>query len=216
MKIMSNFHRCIQGNPIISCPPVLPLRPTGPTPTACCPCTNLLRNPGFDEPFGVTGPPDWMLEDEFTGGRSHSGRYLSDGTRSVQSVGIRAGGSINQVVPVSEGCCYMLSFAAAIPIELEIVASVSFLPGQSCRLLITPDMNPIVEENIPHIIAVSDLQLVGAFQPYTLVVCTPSGATMACITFQINSLLPTSGFAFIDNVVFENTGGPCPSYEQRF
>lgn len=34
--------------------------PTGPTAVGCCPCNNILDNPGFDEPAVVGDPvPGW-------------------------------------------------------------------------------------------------------------------------------------------------------------
>lgn len=212
---MNNFHKCIQGNPIISC------GPTRPPATACCPCTNLLRNPGFDQPSAVGGPavPEWN-----SGGMTslasfpnHSGRYLSNGTLSILSVLIRGGGNINQTVPISEGCCYTLSFAANVRSESRLVASVSFpdaVPSQPCPPLVTPTSNPLVAFNIRHIVVRPPIIATDLFPNYTLVVCTPPGARTACITFQNNSAV--ENFAFVDNVVFQNTGGPCPSCEQRF
>ncbi|MEC3178852.1 collagen-like protein, partial [Bacillus cereus] len=36
--------------------------PTGPAATACCPCTNVLDNPGFDEPATPGTPvPGWIV-----------------------------------------------------------------------------------------------------------------------------------------------------------
>ncbi|MFT9847785.1 collagen-like protein [Aneurinibacillus sp. REN35] len=236
--------------PVPPCPPcppgppgpVGPPGPPGPSVEVCCPCTNLLLNGGFD--LSVVGAPpiDWLSDRAtvFAFPDAHSGRFTTSLTTPViQSVGIlgldpnpSAGttatpGFINQVVEVSEGCCYTLSFAADVRDGGILVASVSFPDAttpQPCTPLITntgngtptpTTTNPIVTNNIPHIVPASN-QPQSLFQHYTLVVCTPPGATVACITFQNIGNPAPGGTAFVDNVVFENTGGPCPTCFQNF
>ncbi|GAB1810608.1 hypothetical protein PMEGAPR236_57000 [Priestia megaterium] len=135
-------------------------------------------------------------------------------------------GFISQEVPVSPGCCYTLSFEAQVRDNGILVASVSF-PGTAlgpCTPLIMRTglagggfltTNPIFTNNIPHIVTQSNHPS-SVFQHYTLVVCAPVGATTACITFQNIGNPAPGGEALVDNVVFQNTGGPCPSCSQNF
>ncbi|WP_342498142.1 collagen-like protein [Bacillus sp. FSL K6-0923] len=210
---------------------------TGPTGEACCPCTNLLTNPGFDLSDTGEPPASWTSATatvvDFPD--AHSGRFVgSPTTPTIQSVSIlgldpnppvgtvATPGFINQIVPVSEGCCFTLTFAGDVRAQGVLVASVSF-PPQTCPPLITNTgtaegtvtTNPIFTEGIPHIIAVSN-QPQSVFQNYSLTVCAPPGATTACITFQ-NIGDPSEGSqALVDNVVFKNAGGPCDTCVQNF
>ncbi len=210
---------------------------TGPTGEACCPCTNLLANPGFDLSATGAPPASWTSATatvvDFPD--AHSGRFVgSPTTPTIQSVSIlgldpnppvgtvATPGFINQIVPVSEGCCFTLTFAGDVRAGGVLVASVSF-PPQTCPPLITNTgtaegtvtTNPIFTEDIPHIIAVSN-QPQSVFQNYSLTVCAPPGATTACITFQnIGNPAPGSQ-ALVDNVVFKNAGGPCDTCVQNF
>lgn len=54
------------------------------------------------------------------------------------------------------------------------------------------------------------------FQHFVLVVCIPPGVTMACVAFQNIATGGEGPTAFIDNVVFQPTGGPCTSCSQNF
>ncbi|MEC1636946.1 hypothetical protein P9D98_20545 [Bacillus mojavensis] len=131
-------------------------------------------------------------------------------------------GFVNQIVPVSGGCCYTLTFAADVRGVGILVASVSF-PPQPCPPLITNTgtaggtvtTNPIFTNNIPHIVA-QTAQPQSLFQNYTLTVCAPLGATTACITFQNIGNPDPGSQALVDNVVFKNTGGPCDTCTQNF
>ncbi|WP_309460525.1 hypothetical protein [Bacillus pseudomycoides] len=125
--------------------------------------------------------------------------------------------SVSQTVDIDPGCCYTLSFAADVRDGAIPVASVSFpelpLPtGTPCP----PSPADIVSNNFPHIVLQGHTGQ-SSFLPYTLVVCVPADATVACITFQ-NILVSngTGGTAFIDNVVFQPTGGGCDGCVQNF
>ncbi|MBJ7987945.1 collagen-like protein, partial [Bacillus cereus] len=184
--------------------------PTGPTAPACCPCTNLLENPGFDIPgtTGTTGDavPGWIQAgpvSEVDTPLVHSGRFLADGTLSILAASIGPGGSIFQPIPVHEGCCYTLSFAADVRANARLIGAVSF-PGQGCP----PASTTLGPFNIPHIIP-DNRQPQSVFQHYTLVACIPPGITMACVSFQNIATTGTGATAFVDNVVFQPTGGPC-------
>ncbi|QWH04018.1 collagen-like protein (plasmid) [Bacillus mycoides] len=205
--------------------PVPEIGPTGPTVEACCPCTNLLDNPGFDEPAIAGDPiPGWKQSGAIEVGppNVHSGRFLSDGTFSILAASIDAGGNINQIVDVHSGCCYTLSFAANVNKGAFLIASVSFPElGQGCP----PASTILGPLNIPHIIPANNQSPPtqpppppSFFQEYTLVVCVPSDVTVACIAFQ-NIAINTGEeptVAFVDNVVFQPTGGPCTSCFQNF
>ncbi|MGH0599615.1 collagen-like protein, partial [Bacillus mycoides] len=189
---------------------------TGPAATACCPCTNVLDNPGFDEPATPGVPiPGWIV----TGNVSevgfpnvHSGRFLSDGSLSLLAALIGAGGTIRQSADVHEGCCFTLSFSADVRDGGVLVASVSFPElGQGCP----PDPLMLGPLNIPHIVTVTN-QNQSTFQHYVLVVCIPADVTTACISFQNISTGGEGADAFVDNVVFQPTGGPCDSCSQNF
>lgn len=194
-----------------------PTGPTGPTAVACCPCTNVLDNPGFDEPPLITDPvPGWNQVGDVTEvgvPNVHSGRILSDGTLSLLAVAIGPGGSINQLVDVDEGCCYTFSFAADVRDGAFPIASVSFpeLVGHGCP----PLASTLGALNIPHIIPVMN-QPQSGFQHYVLVVCIPPGVTIACVAFQNIATGGEGATAFVDNVVFQPTGGPCTSCSQNF
>ncbi|PFK06956.1 hypothetical protein COJ05_31660, partial [Bacillus cereus] len=190
--------------------------PTGPTAVGCCPCTNILDNPGFDEPPVVGDPvPGWNLIGDVTEvgpPNAHSGRVLSNGTLSLLAASIGPGESINQLVDVGEGCCFTLSFAADVRDNALLIASVSFPElGQGCPPLAT-NLGPL---NIPHIIPVGN-QPESLFQHYILVVCIPPGVTTACVAFQNIATGGEGATAFVDNVVFQPTGGPCTSCSQNF
>jgi len=191
-----------------------PTGPTGPTAVGCCPCTNVLDNPGFDELPIITDPvPGWNQTGDVTEvgvPNAHSGRILSDGTLSLLAVSIGPGGSINQSVDVDEGCCFTFSFAADVRDNAFLIASVSFPElGHGCP------PPPITLGNIPHIIPVAN-QPQSLFQHYILVVCIPAGVTTACVAFQNIATGGQGATAFVDNVVFQPTGGPCTSCSQNF
>jgi hypothetical protein len=217
--------------------PTGPTGPPGPAAAGCCPCTNLLANPGFDLSPPGAAPASWTSDTAtvVTFPNAHSGRFVTSPTVPViQSVGIRGlnsnpaegevatPGFINQIVSVSPGCCYTLTFAGDVRANGILVASVSF-PPQPCPPLITNTgtpggtvtTNPILTNNIPHIIAVSN-QPQSVFQHYTLTVCAPPGATTACVTFQNVGNVAPGSTAFVDNVVFKTTGGPCDTCTQNF
>ncbi|PGZ09410.1 hypothetical protein COE30_08500 [Bacillus cereus] len=185
--------------------------PTGPAATACCPCTNRLDNPGFDQP-AVTGiaVPGWIVSGTVTevgAPNVHSGRFLSNGTLSILAAAIAPNSSIVQPILVDEGCCFTLSFAADVRDEAELIAAVSFPElGQGCP----PSSTTLGPLNIPHIVPFNT-QPQSLFQHYTLVVCIPAGVTTACVSFQNISQDGTGATAFVDNVVFQPTGGPCPT-----
>ncbi|PGS14818.1 hypothetical protein COC45_08585 [Bacillus cereus] len=190
--------------------------PTGPTAVACCPCTNILDNPGFDEPPLVGDlVPGWNQIGDVTEvgfPNAHSGRILSNGTLSILAASIEPGGSINQSVDVGEGCCFTFSFAADIRDGALLIASVSFPElGHGCPPL-PATLGP---SNIPNIIPASN-QPQSSFQHYTLVVCIPAGVTTACVAFQNIATGGEGATAFVDNVVFQPTGGPCTSCSQNF
>ncbi|WP_226569595.1 collagen-like protein [Bacillus stratosphericus] len=196
-----------------------------------------MANPGFDLSAVDAPPASWTSATAtvVNSPESHSGRFVSSPTTpTIQSVSIlgldpnppvgtvATPGYINQVVPVSEGCCFTLTFEGDVRGQGVLVASVSF-PPQPCPPLITNTgtdegtvtTNPIFTEGIPHIIAVSN-QPQSVFQNYSLTVCAPPGATTACITFQ-NIGNPSQGSeALVDNVVFKNTGGPCDTCVQNY
>lgn len=191
--------------------------PTGPAATACCPCTNVLDNPGFDVP-GVTGDavPGWVQTgdvSEVGPPNAHSGRFLPNGTFSILAASIGPGGSLTQLVDVDAGCCFTLSFAADVRDGAELIAAVSFpqIAGHGCP----PASTTLGPLNIPHIVP-SQNQPQSVFQHYTLVVCIPDGVTGACISFQNTATGGEGGTAFVDNVVFQPTGGPCTSCSQNF
>lgn len=235
----NDFQGCCPITPIPQ-PPKLPRLvgppgPPGPPAEVCCPCTNLLDNPGFNLSAVGGAPVDWISSNAtVVASPNHSGRFVSDPTTPViQAVGIiglnnnlplNFPGFVNQVVPVEEGCCFTLTFEADVRDGGILVASVSFpdaTPAQPCQPLITRTdnspilTNPILTNNIPHIVTVPN-QPLSVFQHFTLVVCTPPGSTMACITFQNIGNPAPGGTAFLDNVVFQNTGRPCPSCTQNF
>lgn len=87
--------------------------PTGPAATACCPCTNVLDNPGFDEPATPGTPvPGWIVTgnvSEVGFPNAHSGRFLPNGILSALAVSIGPGGIMTQSVDVGAGCCFTLS-----------------------------------------------------------------------------------------------------------
>ncbi|OUB76718.1 hypothetical protein [Bacillus thuringiensis] len=202
--------------PPVPLPHVGPTGPTGPAATVCCPCTNVLDNPGFDVP-GVTGDavPGWIV----TGNVSevgfpnvYSGRFLPDGTFSILATSIRPGGFMTQSIDVGESCCFTLSFAADVRNGGFLIASVSFPElGQGCP----PNPATLGPLNIPHIVPVGN-QPQSSFQHYVLVVCIPATVTTACISFQNISTMGEGGTAFVDSVVFQPTGGPCTSCLQNF
>ncbi|OFD59084.1 hypothetical protein BWGOE6_27280 [Bacillus mycoides] len=194
-----------------------PTGPTGPTAVGCCPCTNVLDNPGFDVP-GVTGDavPGWVQTgavSEVGPSDAHSGRFLPSGTFSILAASIGPGGSLTQLVDVDEGCCFTLSFATDVRDGAFLIAAVSFpeLAGHGCP----PVPNMLGPLNIPHIVP-SQNQPQSVFQHYTLVVCIPDGVTGACISFQNTATGGVGATAFVDNVVFQPTGGPCTSCSQNF
>ncbi|PGD60140.1 hypothetical protein COE84_20785 [Bacillus wiedmannii] len=196
--------------------PTGPTGATGPTAVGCCPCNNILNNPGFDiPPIGVDPVPGWnqvgsVSEVGFP--NVHSGRFLPDGSFSLLAASIGPGGSINQTVDVDEGCCYTLSFAADVRDGAFLIASVSFPElGQACP----PAPATLGPLNIPHIVPVMN-QPQPLFQHYTLVVCIPATVTIACISFQNTATGGEGATAFVDNVVFQPTGGPCTSCSQNF
>ncbi|PDX99906.1 hypothetical protein COM13_21215 [Bacillus pseudomycoides] len=139
-------------------------------------------------------------------------------TRSLQAANLQPGGKISQSVPVDEGCCYTLSFAASVRANTILVASVTF-PGILGSCPSTPEeiANSLSPGNspIPHIVPAGN-QPQSLFQHYTLVVCVPSGATTACITFQNLEAPASVNDASIDNVVFQPTGGGCDGCVQNF
>ncbi|OFD58346.1 hypothetical protein BWGOE4_27230 [Bacillus mycoides] len=143
----------------------------------------------------------------------HSGRFLPNDTFSLLAAAIGPGGSLTQLVDVEEGCCFTLSFAADVRDGAFLVAAVSFPElGQGCP----PAFTTLGSSNIPHIVPVNR-QPQSNFQSYTLVVCIPAGVTEACISFQNIEPPPGQGAtAFVDNVVFQPTGGPCTSCSQNF
>jgi len=190
--------------------------PTGPAATACCPCTNVLDNPGFDEPATPGTPvPGWIVTgnvSEVGFPNAHSGRFLPNGSLSALAVSIGPGGIMTQSVDVGAGCCFTLSFAGDIRDGALLVASVSFPElGQGCP----PNPTTLGPLNIPHIVPVANQQQAG-FQHYTLVVCIPADVTTACISFQNLATGGEGATAFVDNVVFQPTGGPCTSCSQNF
>ncbi|PGT67482.1 hypothetical protein COD14_19690, partial [Bacillus cereus] len=193
-----------------------PTGPTGPTAIGCCPCTNILDNPGFDVP-GIPGDavPGWVQTGDVTEAPdpdTHSGRFLPDGSFSRLSAAIGPGGSLTQLVDVDEGCCFTLSFAADVRDGAFLIAAVSFPElGQACP----PSSTTLGPLDIPHIVP-SMSQPQSVFQPYTLVVCIPAGVTAACISFQNTGTGGVGATAFVDNVVFQPTGGPCTSCSQNF
>ncbi|EEM12203.1 hypothetical protein COM13_24290 [Bacillus pseudomycoides] len=185
----------------------------------------MLNNPGFDDGTtgGVTG---WnssgatVVDISGPDNNSHSGILVTgpapgQAVTKIQAVRLDPGDSINQPVSVDPGCCYTLSFAADVRANAIPVAAVSFPGlGQSC----TPTISELTSGIIPHIVP-NNNQPQSSFQHFTLVVCVPSGAIQACISFQ--NILPSQGVggaAFIDNVVFQPTGGGCDpdSCEQNF
>ncbi|WP_236798013.1 collagen-like protein [Bacillus cereus] len=190
--------------------------PTGPAATACCPCTNRLDNPGFDVPATPGFPvPGWAITgdvSEVGPPNVHSGRFLPDGTFSILAASIGPGGIMTQSVGVGEGCCFTLSFAADVRDGGFLIASVSFPElGQGCP----PNPTTLGPLNIPHIVPVGN-QPQSSFQHYVLVVCIPATVTTACITFQNTATGGAGATAFVDNVVFQPTGGPCTSCSQNF
>ncbi len=84
--------------------PTGPTGATGPTAVGCCPCNNVLNNPGFDiPPVGVDPVPGWNQAgsvSEVGFPNVHSGRFLPDGSFSLLAASISPGGSINQTVDV--------------------------------------------------------------------------------------------------------------------
>ncbi|WP_234932005.1 collagen-like protein [Bacillus thuringiensis] len=193
-----------------------PTGPTGSTAVGCCPCTNLLDNPGFDFP-GVVGDavPGWVQNGpvtEVTFPNVHSGRFLPDGSFSLLAASLDPGGSLTQLVDVEAGCCFTLTFAADVRDGAFLVAAVSFPElGQGCP----PSPTTLGPLNIPHIVPVMN-QPQSLFQHYHLVVCIPDGVTAACISFQNTATGGVGATAFVDNVVFQPTGGPCTSCTQNF
>ncbi|MBK5474236.1 collagen-like protein [Bacillus sp. TH19] len=225
-KFKKNFHiPCECFGPPLPPPEIGPTGPTGPTgvtgptgPTAvgCCPCNNILDNPGFDEPAVVGDPvPGWNQAgsvSEVGFPNVHSGRFLSNGSFSLLAASINPGGSINQTVDVDAGCCYTFSFAADVRDGAFLIASVSFPElGQACP----PAPVTLGPLNIPHIVPVMN-QPQSLFQHYILVVCIPATVTTACISFQNTATGGEGATAFVDNVVFQPTGGPCTSCSQNF
>lgn len=191
--------------------------PTGPPAEVCCPCTNVLDNPGFDEPAVVGDTvPGWIQNgnvSEVGFPDAHSGRFLSDGSFSLLAASIEPGGSIHQTVDVHEGCCFTLSFAADVRDGAFLIASVSFpeVVGHGCP----PAPVMLGPLNIPHIVPVNR-QPQSSFQHYVLVACIPDGVTEACISFQNTATSGEGATAFVDNVVFQPTGGACDSCSQNF
>lgn len=144
---------------------------------------------------------------------AHSGRFLPSGIFSRLAASIGPGGSLTQLVDVDAGCCFTLSFAADVRDGAELIAAVSFpqLVGHGCP----PASTTLGPLNIPHIVP-SQNQPQSVFQHYTLVVCIPDGVTAACISFQNTATGGVGATAFVDNVVFQPTGGPCTSCSQNF
>ncbi|WP_459500378.1 collagen-like protein [Bacillus sp. C1] len=193
-----------------------PIGPTGPVAQSCCPCTNLLDNPGFDEPAVVGEPvPGWNPIGAVTQvgpPNAHSGRYLPNGELRRLAVAIGPNEGINQSVDVEAGCCYTFSFAADVRAITNLIASVSFPQlNHGCP----PSPTTLGPLDIPHIVPVRN-QPQSLFQHYTLVVCIPLGVTTACIAFQNTATTGEGATAFVDNVVFQTTGGPCTSCIQNF
>ncbi|CAI8715892.1 hypothetical protein EMIT019CA3_130039 [Bacillus pseudomycoides] len=130
--------------------------------------------------------------------------------------------SVSQTVDIDPGCCYTLSFTADVRDGAIPLVSVSFpqlpLPtGTPCPPSPADIVNSLSTPNpIPHIVLQGHTGQ-SSFLPYTLVVCVPDSATVACITFQ-NILVDNGngGTAFIDNVVFQPTGGGCDGCVQNF
>lgn len=65
--------------PPVPLPQIGATGPTGPTAIGCCPCTNILDNPGFDVP-GIPGDavPRWVQTGAVTEAPdpdTHSGRF---------------------------------------------------------------------------------------------------------------------------------------------
>jgi hypothetical protein len=196
-----------------------PQGPTGPAAQACCPCTNNLENPGFDQPSTEGNPiPFWNpVNATIVSGENfaHSGVIGPTGTPILQAAHINPQGSISQAVTgLNSGCCYTLSFAAQARANSELVAAVTFLPsGGMCSL---PTLTQLSTLTIPNI-AVSGNQQQNSYSHYTLVVCIPAGATIACISFQNFAAEGLGSAVNVDNVVFQPTGScsetPC---QQRF
>ncbi|MDR4190900.1 hypothetical protein FO521_29375 [Bacillus pseudomycoides] len=176
----------------------------------------MLNNPGFDD--GATGGViDWnssptgaTVVDTGTqpDNNSHSGVLTSPTGARIQAVAIEPGAFITQSVHVDPGCCYTLSFAASSRANALLVASVAFSQNFDC--VTPPSPANIVDLGIPNIVP-NNHHPQSTFSHYTLVVCVPAGATRACISFQN---IPVQGqgvgsTAFIDNVVFQPTGGGC-------
>jgi hypothetical protein len=177
-------------------------------PRSCCPCTNLLQNPGFDDPSQVTPPAGWTG----TGSRQTtsvlSGSFVA-GTAQFGAAGLDPGEFICQRVPVTPGCCYQLSFSAQVQGTVTSTgfgeASVEFstLPATSATAC-TPPM--VIAPPAGDAILIPDLAGITAYEPFTLEVCAPEGARSACICFR-NGF--TARVLNIDNVVFAVTGGNC-------
>ncbi|MDB4895644.1 MAG: collagen triple helix repeat family protein [Firmicutes bacterium] len=110
------------------------------------------------------------------------------------------GSSICQSVAVNGGCCYTLSFAASVRGSGVLTATVQFfaVPPAVC----TPPANPAMVPNLVAPAAHND------FWFFEFVVCAPAGTTSACICFAEQGQGAAS-VAFVDNVAFHNTGGPC-------
>ncbi|WP_309460806.1 hypothetical protein, partial [Bacillus pseudomycoides] len=173
--------------------------PTGPTGPGCCPCNNLLHDPGFD---GTTGAfaTGWnptggaTLNDQQQ--NTHSGILLSGPASPTGATGATrilalelpptpenavVFTSVSQTVDIDPGCCYTLSFAADVRDGAIPVASVSFpelpLPtGTPCP----PSPADIVSNNFPHIVLQGHTGQ-SSFLPYTLVVSVPAEATGAVL-----------------------------------
>jgi hypothetical protein len=183
-----------------------PAGPAGPQgPSLCCPCINLLVNPGFDD--GVATLPGWTGNATRTAaGDIHSGSLV--GGVPTFGAALFSGSQFTcQAVPVSPGCCYTLSFVAKLtggdPAAEFGAATVVFQPTPppvtgACPPPATfpsPPAGDSIFMRIP---------TTPTFVEYTLVVCAPAGAQSACICFQTTAGVTEMR---VDNVVFQNTGG---------
>jgi hypothetical protein len=176
-------------------------------PSLCCPCTNLLVNPGFDQ--GVATLPGWTGNATRTGaGDIHSGSLV--GGVPTFGAALFSGSQFTcQAVPVTAGCCYTLSFVAKLtggdPAAEFGAATVAFQPTPPP---VTGACSPPPTATFPSPPAGDSIFMriptTPTFVEYTLVVCAPVGALSACICFQTTAGLTEMR---VDNVVFQNTGG---------
>lgn len=194
--------------------------PTPPPPVngVCCPCTNLIVHGGFDRgTAGQPPPPPWVTTGnvELVGFPfAHSGALITLPDPSVLSARVGVASSLCQRVAVDPGCCYTLTFAASARAQGELIATVQFFttPPAVCA---PPTDAEIVAQQIPNIVAPGPTPQ-ATFDNFTLVVCAPAGATAACVCFRNRATVGEGSVVFLDNVVFQPTGGPCPQCVQQF